>query len=47
MSVNNVAIMVEKMKGLRRKQRESEHELENLFNSLMQRAFEGELQFNC
>ncbi|MBM4161169.1 MAG: hypothetical protein FJ217_08720 [Ignavibacteria bacterium] len=34
---------VEKVESLRGKQRESEKELENLFNSLMQRAFRGEL----
>jgi type I restriction enzyme S subunit len=33
--------LVEKVEGLRAKQRESEKELENLFGSLMQRAFKG------
>ena len=37
------AALVEKVEGLRGKQRDSEKELENLFNSLMQRAFRGEL----
>lgn len=37
------AALVEKVEGLRGKQRESEKELENLFQSLMQRAFKGEL----
>lgn len=37
------AALVEKVEGLRVKQRESEKELENLFQSLMQRAFKGEL----
>jgi type I restriction enzyme, S subunit len=37
------AALVEKVESLRAKQRESEKELENLFNSLMQRAFRGEL----
>jgi type I restriction enzyme S subunit len=35
--------LVEKVESLRAKQKESEKELENLFNSLMQRAFKGEL----
>jgi type I restriction enzyme S subunit len=35
--------LVEKIESLRAKQRESEKELENLFQSLMQRAFKGEL----
>ena len=35
--------LVEKAEGLRLKQRESERELDNLFGSLMQRAFRGEL----
>ena len=35
--------LVEKVESLRAKQRDSEKELENLFNSLMQRAFRGEL----
>lgn len=35
--------LVEKVEGLRAKQQESEKELENLFQSLMQRAFRGEL----
>ena len=35
--------LVEKVEALRAKQRESEKELGNLFNSLMQRAFRGEL----
>jgi type I restriction enzyme, S subunit len=37
------AAMVEKVESLRTKQRESEKELDNLFSSLMQRAFRGEL----
>ena len=37
------ALLVEKVELLREKQRESEKELENLFGSLMQRAFKGEL----
>ena len=37
------APLVEKVEELRGKQRESERELENLFQSLMQRAFRGEL----
>lgn len=37
------AALVEKVESLRAKQRESEKELENLFNSLMQKAFKGEL----
>jgi type I restriction enzyme S subunit len=37
------AALVEKVERLRSKQRESEKELEDLFNSLMQKAFNGEL----
>jgi type I restriction enzyme S subunit len=37
------AALVEKVEGLRGKQRESERELEELLQSLMQRAFRGEL----
>ncbi len=37
------ATLVEKVESLRAQQRESEKELENLFQSLMQRAFRGEL----
>ena len=37
------AALVEKVESLRVKQRESEKELEDLFNSLMKRAFRGEL----
>ena len=37
------AALVEKVEGLREKQRELEKELENLFNILMQKAFRGEL----
>jgi type I restriction enzyme S subunit len=37
------ADLVQKVDKLKEKQRESEKELENLFNSLMQRAFKGEL----
>jgi type I restriction enzyme S subunit len=37
------AALVEKVESLRAKQRQSEHELEHLFHSLMQRAFRGEL----
>lgn len=40
---NEFAALVEKVEGLREKQRESKQQLENLFNSLMQRAFRGEL----
>jgi type I restriction enzyme S subunit len=36
------AALVEKVEVLRTRQRQSELELENLFNSLMQRAFRGE-----
>lgn len=39
--------LVEKVESLRAKQRESEKELENLFQSLMQRAFRGELYNKC
>ncbi len=35
--------LVEKIESLRGKQSDSEKELDNLFNSLMQRAFKGEL----
>jgi hypothetical protein len=35
--------MIEKVESLSAKQSESEKELENLFNALMQRAFRGEL----
>ncbi len=35
--------LVEKVESLRAKQRESEKELDNLFNTLMQKAFNGEL----
>lgn len=37
------AALLEMVESLRAKQRKSEKELENLFNSLMQRAFRGEL----
>lgn len=37
------ALVVRKVESLRAKQKESQKELENLFNSLMQRAFRGEL----
>jgi type I restriction enzyme S subunit len=37
------ATLVEKTEALKEKQKESEKELENLFNSLMQKAFVGEL----
>ena len=37
------AALSAKVESLRAKQRESEKELENLFNSLMQKAFKGEL----
>ena len=39
----NFVTLVEKVESLRAKQWESEKELENLFQSLMQRAFKGEL----
>ena len=35
--------LVQKVEKLKEKQRESEKELNNLFNSLMQRAFRGEI----
>jgi len=31
------------MEGIEKQQKESEKQLENLFNSLMQKAFKGEL----
>lgn len=37
------AALVQKVEKLKEKQRESEKELNNLFNSLMQRAFRGEI----
>jgi type I restriction enzyme S subunit len=37
------AALIDKIELLRAKQRESEKELENLFNSLMQKAFRGDL----
>ena len=37
------AALVEKVGSLRSKQKDSEKELDNLFNSLMQKAFSGEL----
>ncbi len=37
------AAIVEKVEVLKKKQKESEKELENLFSSLMQKAFKGEL----
>lgn len=37
------AALVQKVESLRAKQKESEKELEDLFNSLMQKAFRGEL----
>lgn len=37
------AELVEKTEALKEKQKQSEQELENLFNSLMQKAFNGEL----
>ncbi|KAB2879376.1 hypothetical protein F9K33_09685 [bacterium] len=37
------AALVEKVEAMRAKQRATEQELENLFQSLMQRAFKGEL----
>jgi type I restriction enzyme S subunit len=37
------AAVADKVRGLRTMQRESEKELDNLFNCLMQRAFRGEL----
>jgi type I restriction enzyme S subunit len=40
------AALVEKVESLRSKQKELEKELENLFQSLMQRAFKGELVFS-
>ena len=36
-------VLVKNVESLRAKQTESENELDNLFNSLMQRAFRGEL----
>lgn len=38
-----LSILVQKVEKLKEKQRESEKELDNLFNSLMQKAFRGEL----
>jgi type I restriction enzyme S subunit len=40
---NKFVALVEKVESLRAKQRESERELDNIFNSLMQRAFRGEM----
>lgn len=40
------AELVQKTETLKEKQKESEVELENLFNSLMQKAFKGELIFS-
>jgi type I restriction enzyme S subunit len=40
------ASLMEKVESLRARQKESEKELGNLFNSLMQRAFKGELFTN-
>jgi type I restriction enzyme S subunit len=37
------AAIVQKVEKLKQKQRESEKEIDNLFNSLMQKAFKGEL----
>jgi len=37
------AELVQKTEALKEKQKESKQELENLFNSLMQKAFKGEL----
>lgn len=39
------AELVQKTEALKEEQKESEQELENLFNSLMQKAFKGELEF--
>lgn len=39
------AELVQKTEALKEKQKASEKELENLFNSLMQKAFKGELEF--
>ena len=41
--VDEFAALVEKVESMRAKQKESEKELENLFGSLMQRSFRGEL----
>ncbi len=40
------AEIVKKTETLKEKQKQSEHELENLFQCLMQRVFKGELKFN-
>jgi len=40
---NNFAAIVEKVETLKEKQKESHKEIENLFNSLIQKAFNGEL----
>lgn len=40
------AEVVNKTEALKEKQKQSEQELENLFQSLMQKAFKGELNFN-
>ncbi|MFH1432580.1 MAG: restriction endonuclease subunit S [archaeon] len=40
---NEFSQIVEKIEAMRVTQKESKHELENLFNALMQKAFKGEL----
>ena len=40
------ASLVEKVEWILNRQAESENELGNLFQSLMQKAFKGELKFN-
>jgi type I restriction enzyme S subunit len=40
------AALAEKVESLKAKQRESEQQLDNLFNGLMQKAFKGELEFS-
>jgi hypothetical protein len=43
LSYTNFAEIVNKTVALKEKQKQSEHELENLFQSLMQKAFKGVL----
>jgi type I restriction enzyme S subunit len=40
---NDFAVLVEKVERLREKQGQSNKELDDLFNSLMHKAFRGEL----
>ena len=41
---NKFSDLVQKVENLKEKQKQSETELQNLFNSLMQRAFKGEIK---